>query len=414
MNKNMMKKRRVTKLAIALTAVAMLAACSKGKGGQQQMGGGAAQVETYTVSTGSLHLNNSYPATIKGKNDIEVRPQITGYITRVCVDEGQRVRRGQVLFTIDRVQLEATVQQAQAAVAQAQASVAAAKTQVANAKLTADNQKKLLDKNIISSYQYETAALSLQSAQAQLNQANATLNNAKAALVSARKNLSYSNVVAPCDGIVGSIPNREGTLASASGTALTTISDNSQVYAYFSLNEKQIIELTQGGARSLENAIASMPQVQLRLSDGTIYAKPGKVSTVSGVLDQTTGSAQVRALFPNSNGMLRSGSTGEVLIPVNSQNVILIPQKATYEIQDQKYVYLVGDSSKAVSTPIKVLPENDGTSYVVTSGLKVGDVIVVEGVGTTVKDGTVIANKGAASVQEAKDKAADAKAAAKK
>jgi len=393
-----------------MTATALLTACGgNNKAGQMPGAGGQVQVETYTVATGSLHLNNAYPATIKGKSDIEVRPQITGYITRVCVDEGQRVRRGQVLFTIDRVQLQAAVQQAQAAVAQAQASVAAAKTQVANAQLTANNQKKLLDKNIISSYQYETAALNLQSAQAQLNQANATLNNAKAALVSAKKNLSYSNVVAPCDGIVGSIPNREGTLASPSGSALTTVSDNSQVYAYFSLNEKQIIELTQGGARSLENAIANMPQVQLRLSDGTVYAKPGKVSTVSGVLDQSTGSAQVRALFPNSNGMLRSGSTGEVLIPVNSQNVILIPQKATYEIQDQKYVYLVGDSSKAVSTPIKVLPENDGTSYVVTSGLKVGDVIVTEGVGTQVKDGVVIAPKGAASAQAAQQAAAAAK-----
>jgi len=397
----MTMKSLTTMLATAAIIMAMTA-CGGNQAKQGgQAAGAAAQVETYTVAKGSLLLHDSYPATIKGKSDVEVRPQVSGYITRVCVDEGQHVRRGQLLFTIDRVQLEAAVQQAKAGVAQAQAAVASAKTQVANAQLTANNQKKLLDKNIISSYQYETAALSLQSAQAALNQANATLSNARAALVTANKNLSYSNVVAPCDGVVGSIPNREGALASPSGEALTTVSDNTQVYAYFSLNEKQIIELTQGGARSLATAISQMPQVQLRLSDGTIYSRPGKVSTVSGVLDQTTGSAQVRALFPNSNGMLRSGSTGEVLIPVNSQNVILIPQKATYEIQDQKYVYVVGTDGKATSTAIKVLPENDGTSYVVTSGLQVGDVIVTEGVGTQVKDGTVIAPKGAATASPA-------------
>jgi len=402
MNEKMKFFNVLSRTSATLLIVATMAACGGDKSAQQgaAMQGGPVQVATQTVSTGSIRLDNTYPATIKGKNDIEVRPQISGYITRVCVDEGQRVSRGQTLFLIDQVQLKAAVTQAQAA-------VAAAQSQVATAKLTADNQKKLLDKNIISSYQYETAALNLQAAQAQLNQA-------KAALVNAKKNLSYSVVTAPASGIVGSIPNREGTLASPSGAALTTISDNSQVYAYFSLNEKQIIELTQGGARSLDAAIKNMPQVQLRLSDGTIYAEPGRVTTVSGVLDQTTGSAQVRALFPNRNGVLRSGSTGEVLIPVNTQNAILIPQKATYEVQDQKYVYVVGDSSKAVSTAIKVLPENDGVSYVVTQGLKVGDVIVTEGVGTRVKDGIVVAPAQAASAQEAQAAAQQQQQAAKK
>jgi len=397
----MFEKMRSSKAMLALCAFALLTtACKDSKQGAGMQGGAPVQVDTYTVTTGSLHLDDAYPATIKGKIDVEVRPQISGYVTRVLVDEGQQVRRGQTLFMIDQVQLQAAVDQAKAGVAQAKAAVAQAQSQVATAKLTADNQKKLLEKNIISSSQYETSALSLRAAEAQLNQARASLANANAAVVNAQKNLSYAAVKAPCDGVVGSIPSREGTLASPSGAALTTISDNSQVYAYFSLNEKQIIELTQGGARSLASAIAAMPSVKLRLSDGTIYAKPGKVSTVSGVLDQTTGSAQVRALFPNSNGMLRSGSTGEVLIPANSQNVILIPQKATYEVQDQKYVYVVGDSSKAVSRAIKVLPENDGASYVVTSGLKVGEVIVTEGVGTSVRDGSIIAPKASAAATQ--------------
>jgi RND family efflux transporter MFP subunit len=362
---------------IAMCAIALLASCGNKGGNQQQMAGGPAQVPTYTVTTGSVNLNNTYPATIKGKSDVAIRPQISGFITKVCVDEGQRVSKGQTLFIIDQVELQAAVRSAQAA-------VVAANSQVSTARLTANNKKTLLDKNIISNYEYQTAALALQSARAQLNQAHA-------ALVNARKNLSYSVVKAPCSGVVGSIPNREGSLASpSSATPLTTISDNNQIYAYFSLNEKQIIDLTDGGRRPLQSAINAMPRVQLRLSDGTIYAFPGKVSTVSGVLDQTTGSATVRALFPNENGMLRSGSTGEVVIPKNCQNVILVPQSATYEIQDMKYVYLVGPGHKAVSTPIEVLPENDGVNYVVTKGLKVGDVIAAEGIGTTVKDGVVI------------------------
>ncbi len=376
-----MKYSILTNALVATGLIAMATACSGN--GDQQTGNAPAEVATMKVSLGSINLNNAYPATIKGKTDIEIRPQISGFITKVCVDEGQRVSKGQTLFLIDEVELQAAVRSAEAA-------VVSAKSQVATTRLTADNQKKLLEKNIISSYQYQTAALQLQAAQAALGQA-------QAALVQAKKNLSYAVVKAPCSGVVGSIPNREGSLASPSGAALTTISDNSQVYAYFSLNEKQVLELTDNGARSLESAISKMPLVKLRLSDGSVYAKAGRVSTVSGVLDSNTGSASVRALFNNENGMLRSGSTGEVLFPVNSQNVILVPQSATYEVQDMKYVYVVGDSSKAVSTPIKVLAENDGQNYVVTSGLKVGDVIVTEGVGTQVKDGVVVKPRTAAA-----------------
>lgn len=389
----MIKKKKIFTLPKSMLAASLfviMTSCG-GKDAQQQAGmsgaGAPAQVDTYKVALGSVNLNTSYPATIKGKMDIEIRPQISGFITKVCVDEGQRVSKGQTLFIIDQVQLEAAVRSAQAA-------VAAAQSQVATAQLTANNQKSLLDKNIISNYQYETAALALQSAKAQLSQA-------KASLVNAKKNLSYSVVKAPCAGVVGAIPNREGSLASPSGQALTTISDNAQVYAYFSLNEKQILELTHNGAQSLEAGIRQLPPVQFRLADGTVYAKPGRVSTVSGVLDSSTGSAQVRALFPNENGMLHSGATGEVLIPSNSQNVILVPQKATYEVQDIKYVYVVGDSSKAVSKPITVLPENDGVNYVVTKGLNVGDVVVTEGVGTQVKEGTVIQPKSAAAAKAA-------------
>ena len=339
-------------------------------GGSQQQGAMPTQVETFTVARDSMTLYESYPATIKGKTDIEIRPQVTGFITKVHVDEGQVVSKGQLLFTIDQVQYEAAVRSAQAA-------VAAAESQVATARLTEENQKKLHDKN------------------------EASLNQARASLVNAQRNLDFTQVVAPSNGVVGTIPNREGSLASpSSAQALTTVSDISEVYAYFSLNEKDIIKMSDNGAQTINQAIKEMPEVYFEMSNGTRYPLPGKVSTVSGVLDNSTGTASVRALFKNTNSMLRSGLTGQILVPQPSNDLLIIPQKATYEIQDRIYVYLVGDSSKAVATNITVSPVNDGQTYIVTSGLKEGDVIVTEGVGTSVRAGTVITPRNATNAQQ--------------
>lgn len=366
----------------------LLTACG-GKANQQEMP--PVQVETMTISLGSANLERSYPATIQGKTDIEIRPQVSGFITKVHVDEGQAVKKGQVLFTIDQVQLEAAVRSAEA-------NVAAARSNVATNELTALNKKTLHAKNIISDYEYQTAVLALESSKAQLNQAEANLINAK-------KNLSFSVVTAPSDGFVGSIPNREGSLAGPSSQQpLTTISDISEFYAYFSLNEKEILNLTDNGEKSLNKAIDEMPLVSLQLSDGTRYPLTGKISTVAGLINQATGSSSVRALFKNINNMVRSGSTGNILIPQPSDSLIIIPQKATYEIQDKKYVYLVNDSNKVSSHLISVSPVDDGQTYIVTSGLKVGDNIVIEGVGTTVKDGIFIQPK-KATVQNDAQKA---------
>lgn len=367
----------VMKVAAMLLSGAALITVSSCGGGQQQQQMPAPSIATMTLSLDNSQVENSYPATIKGKTDIDIRPQVTGFITKVHVDEGQRVHKGQVLFTLDQVQF-------QAAVDQAQASVNAAQTAVNTSKMTADTKKQLLDKNIISQYEYQVADNNLQSARAQLAQA-------QAALTTARKNLAYTVVTAPSDGVVGTIPNREGSLASpSSAQPLTTISDNSQVYAYFSLTEKDLLNLTNNGSRSLQAAIDSMPAVQLRLADGTIFPTEGKVATVSGVIDNTTGAASVRALFNNANGMLRSGSTGAVLIPDTKTDVIVIPQKATFELQDRRYAYIVTDSNVVKSVPITVDANTDGKNFVVTSGLKAGDKIAVEGVGTTLKDGLTI------------------------
>ncbi|MDE6160631.1 MAG: efflux RND transporter periplasmic adaptor subunit, partial [Muribaculaceae bacterium] len=344
----------------------------------------APQVAVLTVQPGSSDLNSSYPAIIKGKTDIDIRPQVTGFITKVHVDEGQRVRKGQALFTLDQVQYQAAVEQAQAA-------LNSANVAVNTAAITESNKRKLYDKNIISETEWRLAANSL--AQAKAAQAQA-----QAGLVNARKNLAYTTVTAPSDGVVGSIPNREGSLASPSSVQpLTTISDNSQVYAYFSLNEKDILELTDGGKYSVDTRISEMPSVQLRLADGSIYPMEGKVSTVSGVIDNTTGAASVRALFPNPSGMLRSGGTGNVVIPQHNDSVIIIPQKASFEIQGLRYVYVLNDSNITQTRPIQVLDIDNGKDFVVLGGLQPGERIVTEGVGTIVRDGIPVQPKSAAA-----------------
>ena len=323
------------------------------------------------------------------------------------------VTKGQVLFTIDQVQFEAAVRQAEAAVAQAQAAVNSAKTSVSTAQMTADTKRNLLNKNIISQFEYQVADNDLQNAKAGLAQAQASLATAQQQVTIAKKNLGYTVVTAPSDGVVGSIPNREGSLASpSSAQPLTTISDNSEIYAYFSLTEKDLLEMTDGGQRSLAQAIESMPEVTLTLANGTEYPMKGKVATVNGLIDTSTGAASVRALFSNPSGMLRSGSTGTISIPVNESNALVIPQKATFEVQDRRFVYLVNDSNKVVSQPITVMEISDGQNFVVTSGLKVGDRVAIEGVGSKLKDGMKINPVDAAS-QPQRAAAAPQQAAAK-
>ncbi len=368
-----MKKSRMFSLVATIGATATIFGLTSCGEKTQQMGDMTPEIATITVAEGTSDLASNYAATIKGKTDIDVRPLVSGFITKVHVDEGQRVSKGQTLFTLDQVQY-------QAAVDQALAQVNAARTAVESARLTADNKQRLFDKNIISEYENQLAKNQLSQAEAQLSQANA-------ALTTARKNLSYTVVTAPSDGFVGSIPNREGSLASPSMvTPLTTVSDNSDIYAYFSINEKDILNLTNEGKKSLNEAISELPDVQLQLADGTIYPESGKVATVSGVIDSSTGAANVRARFKNINGMLRSGSTGRILIPNRMSNVILVPQRATFEIQDRRFVYVVNDSNKTVATPVEISPMNDGKQFIVTSGLTPGQRIVVEGVGTKVKD----------------------------
>ena len=351
------------KTALWALAALLFASCGQKS---QNIGEAGNDYAVVTLQPKDVELNTAYPATIKGMQDIEIRPKVSGYLTQLLVDEGATVRKGQPLFKIDDVQYRAAVNQAIA-------SVNVVKANINTQKLTVENKKMLHAKQIISDYDLQTAINQLASLEAQLQQA-------EAALQSARDNLRYCTVTSPGDGVVGVIPYRVGSLVSASSAQpLTTVSSINEMYVYFSMTEKQLLALTreQGG---LNEALKNMPPVTLVLSDGTTYSETGKVSTISGVIDPQTGAVQMRATFSNAQHVLRSGGTGSVLMPNNQKGAIVIPQKATYEIQNKKFVYVVDSKNKVQSREIEVLVQNDGQNYVVSSGLKAGERIVVAGV----------------------------------
>jgi len=370
------KKRRLFTAHLSVAAVLVMCLSFTSCGKQDQNGSQMIkELAVVSVSSSNVELISSYPAVIKGKQDVEIRPQVSGFITRLAVDEGSVVRKGQTLFIIDPVQYEEAVNAARAA-------VNVAKANMATAELTAQNKRELAKNNIIGAYDLQMAENSLLSSKALLAQATAQL-------VNAEKNLSYTRVSSPSDGVVGTIPFRVGSLVSPSiVTPLTTVSDISEMYAYFSMTERQLLGFTANGTSS-KDILSTMPSVQLKLIDGTIYADTGKVETMSGVIDQTTGSVSIRAKFSNKSKILRSGGTGIVLVPANMTDRILVPQKATYEIQDKRFVYVVDDKSTVKSTPIEIFTLDDGQNFVVTSGLKAGDKIVVEGI-SSLKDGMQI------------------------
>lgn len=360
-------KSRIAYLTLCLALV--------GCGNKTQIPQASNEYAVREIKTTECNLSTSYPATIKGIQDIEIRPKVSGFITKVHVDEGDFVRRGQVLFSIDRVQYEAAVKSAEAA-------VRVARTAVSTQKLTVKNKKMLHEKKIISDYDMEMAENQLASAEAELA-------SARAQLIDARNNLSFCSVTSPSDGVVGTIPYRVGSLVSSTtAEALTTVSNISKMYVYFSMTEKQLLEYTKG-TDGVKGALAAIPAVSLQLADGSTYNQTGKVTNVSGVIDIATGSVSMRATFDNPQKILRSGGSGSVVFPIHMDNAILVPQKATYEIQDKHFVYVVGKDNKVKNTEITILPQNDGTNFVVTGGLKAGERIVVEGV-NTLSDGMAI------------------------
>lgn len=336
-----------------------------------------AYYQTLEVQLSNRTLQTNYTATISGVQTVEVRPQVSGMITDILIEEGQSVTKDQVLFVIDQTPYKAAYEIAVANVKSAEAALS-------TAKLILQSNQDLYEQNVVSEFDLMTA-------QNDLTEAEARLALCKAEEVSASNNLSYTEVRSPVNGVASMIPYRVGALVSSSITSpLVTVSDDSRVYAYFSMAENQMLDMIQQ-YESLDNAMRQMPPVDLIMSNGTLYEHKGKIDAISGTISETTGAVSIRAVFPNRQHLLRNGGSGSVVIPFEMEECIVIPQTATYELQDRIFVYKVVDG-KASATEIHIAPQNNGTEYIVERGLEVGDIIVAEGAGL-IKEGTEIKSK---------------------
>lgn len=330
--------------------------------------------ETLTIELQDRVLTTGYSASISGCQTVEIRPQISGMITDILIEEGDFVSKGQVLFVIDQTPYRAAYEIAVANVKSAEASLS-------TAQLILESNRDLFEQDVISEFDFMTA-------QNDLIEAEARLALCKAEEVNASNNLSYTEVRSPVNGVASMIPYRVGALVGSSiAQPLVTVSDDSSVHAYFSMAESQVLDMTQEYG-SLQKAIRQMPQVDLILSNGKTYEHKGKIDAISGTISESTGSVSIRAVFSNRNHLLRNGGSGTVIIPSVRENSIVIPQAATYELQNRIFVFKVVDG-KAESKEIKVLSQNNGVEYIVESGLEVGDVIIAEGAGL-IKEGTEI------------------------
>lgn len=370
--KNLYKMKGLNVMTIGLCLLIGMTSCKQQPSQQQQ-----AQASVYPVlklTTADRTLSESYTAVIESKQYVEVRPQVSGIITDVLVKEGANVRKGETLFIIDTIPYAAAYRQALAAVASAEA-------QVATAKLNLTGSEELYKQKVISDFELQTSVNSY-------NTAVANLANAKAQEASAANNLSFTRVKSPVNGSAGMTSIRVGAVVTAMGESLINVSDNSQMYVYFSLPEKEVLALT-AEYGSIEKTIAAYPEVTLTLNDGSTYGYKGKIDAISGIVDKTTGTLSLRAVFSNPEGRLMSGASALINIPYERKNCIVIPQEATFEVQDKIFAYKVVDG-KATSSQIRVFKVNDGKEYIVEDGLQVGDVIVAKGAGL-LREGTPIA-----------------------
>ena len=357
---------KMKKMMMLAAIAATLVSCGGG-GGRPNFGDN--EYPVVTAGTSSADMQTTYPATIKGVQDVEIRPKASGFLTQINVKEGQVVSAGQVLFVIDNETAQASVRQAQAAVNTAQ-------QQVNTAKLTYDNALQLHANKVIGDYEMQTSQNNYESAKAGLAQA-------QAGLASAKEALSYCYVKSPAAGVVGTLPFKKGALVSGSNV-LTTVSNISSMEVYFSVTEKDAMVMSKSG-----EGVAAFPAVKLQLSDGSIYGHEGKVTKMSGVIDAATGSVQIIATFPNPEKLLKSGGAGNIVIPRVNSSAIIIPQSCVSEVQNKKFVYTLGKDNKVKYTEIKVDPQNDGNNYIVTEGLNVGDKYVTNGI-TKLTDGMEI------------------------
>ena len=415
-----MKKKSILLSAIA-AMVLLLTSC----GGGKQSLPTSDEYPVVTIGAANAQLKTTFPATIKGVQDVEVRPKVSGFITKLYVHEGEYVRAGQVLFVVDNSTYQAAVRQAEAQVASAQSGVAGAQARVvqanaslnsanaqaATSRLAYSNSKNLYNNKVIGDYEmeaakntYETAQAAVSQAQSGVASANAAVTQAQAMLATAKDNLGFCYVKSPASGYVGSLPYKEGALVSASSAQpVTTVSNTSSIEVYFSMTESDVLKLSRTN-NGLNNAIKSFPSVSLLLADGTTYNHEGVVVKTSGIIDATTGTVSVIARFPNPEHLLKSGGSGQIIIAKTNNRALLVPQEATVQVQDKIFVYKVDADSKVHYTEITVEPQNDGINYIVTSGLKMGDRIVSKGL-SSLEDGSKITALTPAEYDKAIEKA---------
>ena len=349
-------------------------------GNKQQQKAVSGQPKSYqviTISPDSVEIYYDFPAVIQGENVVEIRPKIDGYIEKIYVDEGATVKKGQLLFRINNPQYEQELRSAEA-------SVKTAEAQMASAQMSVNKVKPLVEKDIISSYELEAAIYELKVKQAAVNQA-------KAALANARINVGYTAISSPINGIIGTLPHKEGSyISNATSSPLTSISSSGNMYAYFSMNEKYLLDISRVvKGTTLQDKLKLFPAVSLLLADGSLYAEKGNIETASGLVTTETGSVNFRATFPNPLAILKSGNSGIVRIPRTLDTAFVIPQSATYDLHGKHFVYVVARDSTVKNTAIEVTATPDGKGYVVNSGLSAGDVVAVQGA-NELKDGVKI------------------------
>ena len=333
-----------------------------------------AHYKTMTVSSQDVMLTQSYSTRLTGRQIVEVRPQVSGIITRICINEGDEVRKGQTLFIIDQVPYRAALEGAMAARKSAEA-------KLATARMNYENEQRLQEGNVVGDVSVQTVRNALLEAEAALVQAQAQERNA-------RNSLSYTEVKSPVSGVASMIPWHVGSLVSSNiSEPLVTVADDHEMYAYFSITENQALDLI-GRYGSIAQFVSQAPEVSLKLSNGSDYQQKGRINAVSGTVDDATGAVTLRATFPNPNRLLHNGGSGSIVVTTHRKGCIVVPQEATYELQNRVFVYKVVDG-KTKATPVELFRLNDGHQYVVEQGLNVGDTIIAEGAGL-LKDGVEI------------------------
>ena len=340
-----------------------------------------------TVNPVTVTIHQDFPATIEGQQVIEIRPMISGYLQDIFVNEGDHVKKGQLLFKIKNPMYEQQVITARASISRAEADVHTADMEI-------EKIRPLVERQIVSDYRLRSAELNLESRKAALAQAKAELANAEA-------NLAYTSIRSPMHGIIGTFPYKQGALVSSnSQQALTTLSNIDTVFAYFAWNEKQLLDFLSGSpGESLDEKIKNIPQATLILANSTEYPDRGRITMASGMISTQTGSATFKAIFPNREGLIRSGSSATIRIPEVRHNVLVIPQSATFELQNKSFAYRVDSANKVVAVSFDHVPTDDGQSFLVIKGLKPGDRIVAEGI-NSLKNGVTIIPKEIAEKNE--------------